>query len=416
MNNLRLAVISDLHVGSAARARDLCPEPPPSERTARTRFNAKTDTKYRETFVRFLGEQNIAADYLILPGDVTHRAQPQEVQIASEFILQAADALKVQHDKIVFVPGNHDVDWTSYDPADTTGLRWEHRYAWVGHKQFHFRKIIDQGHGAVLSPPHFISWDFPDMLAVGYNSSSHDAPVQQDKVHHGLADPNHLAALRTHLENIGAPDGRVRLFLVHHHPLDFANPIPRTPEFSLMTNAEELLSLLHDHHFDILIHGHRHHPRFETHSTQTYPHLPILCSGSFSIELDTEWAGTVDNQFHMVTITGRHGAEKQITGRLTSWTNRRAKGWIPSEESTSGIHHIIPFGSYLMPAALDARLEPFIRQWLQARDHVLWRDIVSEFPDLEHLPLNSALAAFQRMAQRLGRQSMYQTLKDLMLY
>jgi UDP-2,3-diacylglucosamine pyrophosphatase LpxH len=416
MNNLKLAVISDMHVGSAARSKDLCPEPPSTERKALKIYKAKTDNKYRQTFVRFLEQQNITADYLILPGDVTHRAQPQEVEIASEFILQAADALKVPHDKIVFVPGNHDVDWSAFDPADTTGLRWEQRYAWVGHNRYHFRKIIDAGDGDVLSPPHFTVWNHPDLLAVGYNSCSHDAPVHTDAAHHGLADPDHLNALRAQLETIGKPDGKVRLFLVHHHPIDFTSPVPRMPEFSLMTNAEALLNLLHEYHFDILIHGHRHHPRFETHSTHTYPHLPILCSGSFSMELDTEWAGTVDNQFHLVTITGRFGRDNHITGTLTSWTNKRAKGWIPSEESTSGIHHIIPFGSYLMPAELDARLEPYITNWLQTHDHILWKQVIREFPDLEHLPLNSALAAFHRISNRLGRQSMYQTLKDLMLY
>jgi 3',5'-cyclic AMP phosphodiesterase CpdA len=414
---MKLAVISDLHVGLAARAKDLCPEPLATERKARATYNKKTENAYRQKFVRFVeGPPPITADYLILPGDVTHRAHPQEVQIASEFILQAADALKVPRDKIVFVPGNHDVDWSVFDLADTTGVRWGQRYDPVGHEQFHFRKIIDQGEGDVLSPPHFIVWNFPDLLAVGYNSSSHDAPIHKDVAHHGLADPSHLAALRTRLESMGPPDGRVRLFLVHHHPLDFANPIPRVPDFSLMTNADQLLALLHDHNFDILIHSHRHHPRFETHSTQTYPHLPVLCSGSFSIELDTEWAGTVDNQFHLVTVTDRMGAENRIMGTLTSWTNNRAKGWVPSEESTTGIHHKIPFGSYVMPAELDASLEPFIRQWLTTHDHVLWRDIVKAFPDLEHLPLNSAIAAFKRMEQKLGRQSMYQTQKDLMLY
>lgn len=413
---MELAVISDLHVGLAARAKDLCPEPAAEKRKDRIKYKAKAENAYRQKFVQFVQENAITADYLVLPGDVTHRAQPQEVEIASEFILQAADALKVKHDRIVFVPGNHDVDWSVFDPADRTGVRWEQRYAPVGHERFHFRKIISQGNGDVFSSPHFIVWNFPDLLAVGYNSSSHDAPIHKDAAHHGLADPSHLAALRKQLESLGPPDGRVRLFLVHHHAFDFSNPIPRIPDFSLMTNAEQLLALLHDHNFDILIHGHRHHPRFETHSTQTYPHLPILCSGSFSIELDTEWAGTVDNQFHLVKVTGRLGPENRIAGTLKSWTNNRAKGWIPSEESTSGIHHIIPFGSYVMPAELDARLEPFIRQWLTTHDHILWRDVFRAFPDLEHLPLNSAIAAFKRMEQRLGRQSMYQTLKDLMLY
>jgi 3',5'-cyclic AMP phosphodiesterase CpdA len=418
MTPLNLAIISDLHVGLAARSRDLCPQPPTNERKARAKYIAKPETTYREKFVNFVTDPNrpIIADYLILPGDVTHRAQPPEVQIASDFILEAANALKVPDDRVVFVPGNHDVDWSVFDPTDPTGVRWEQRYTPVGNNRFHFDKIISRGAGNIFASPYYTVWNFPDLLAVGYNSSSHDAPIHKDAAHHGLADPDHLAALRRQLDAMGALGDRVRLFLVHHHVLDFANPIPRVPEFSLMTNAEEVLALAHDYNFDILIHGHRHHPRFETHSTKTYPHLPILCSGSFSVELDTEWAGTVDNQFHLVTVTGRLGTEQHIAGTVTSWTNNRAKGWIPSEESTSGIHHIIPFGSYVMPAELDARLQPFVGEWLKTRDHILWKDIVRAFPDLAHLPLDSAIAAFKRLEKPLGRQSMYQTLKDLLLY
>lgn len=413
---MKLAVMSDLHVGLAARAKDLCPEPPANKKKDRAKYNTKTDGTYRHNFVQFVEANHITADYLVLPGDLTHKAQPQEVKIASDFILQAADALKVPHANIIFVPGNHDVDWSFFDPADTTGVRWAQRYTGIGHPTFHFRQIINRGLGDILSSPYFTAWQFTDLLAIGYNSASHDAPVHKDAAHHGLAEPQHLEEIRTFIDGLGPPDNRVRLFLVHHHPLDFANPIPRTPDFSLMTNAERLLSICHDCSFDLIIHGHKHHPRFETHSTLTYPHLPILCSGSFSVEIDTEWAGTIDNQFHLVTIDGRAGAENMITGTLTSWTNNRAKGWIPSEVSASGIHHTIPFGSYVMPAALDDRLDPFIRQWLTTHDHVLWRDIVRQFPDLEHLPLDSAIAAFRRMAQRLGRQSMYETLKDLILY
>jgi len=212
------------------------------------------------------------------------------------------------------------------------------------------------------------------------------------------------------------PDGRVRLFIVHHHLFDFSSPIPRMPDFSLMTNAERLLTILHERSFDLIIHGHKHHPRFETHCTQTYSHIPIICSGSFSVEIDTQWAGTIGNQFHVVTIDGRAGSESLIKGKITSWTNNPSKGWIPSDEATSGIHHIIPFGSYVMSNELDTRLEPFIRKWLTNHDHILWRQVIKTFPDLEHLPIDSAIAAFNRMGKRLGRQSMYDTLKDLILY
>jgi len=290
------------------------------------------------------------------------------------------------------------------------------RYEPIGSNQFYFRNLVDLGDGDVLSPPHFITWSFDDLLVVGYNSASHDSPNPEDVAHHGLADPKHLDEIRARLNRIGRSDDRLRLFLVHHHPVDFPDPLPGTTDFSLMTNADSLLSLLHECGFDILIHGHKHQPNFVTHTTNTYPQLPILCSGSFSVEIDTQWAGTIDNQFHLVTIDGRAGVENRIAGKVTSWTNNHARGWIPSEKSTSGIHHIIPFGSYVMPRELDSRLEPFISQWLTEHDHILWRQVTAEFQDLEYLPLDSAIAAFRRIAERLDRQTMYQTLQDLILY
>lgn len=414
---IRLAVMSDLHVGLAARSKDLCPKPAASSRKDLVKYNGKIEDAYRQKFVDFIHENKITADYLILPGDLTNDAQPQEVKIVSEFILQVADALHVLHNKIVFVPGNHDVDWSVYDSTDETGVRWEQRYAPIGHDKFHFRQLIEQGNGDLFLSPHFTAWNFDDFLAIGYNSASHDSPAPKNVAHHGLADPDHLNEIRAYLESISLPTNSLRLFLVHHHSLDFANPLLRTPDFSLMTNAENLLSLLHEYDFDLLIHGHKHYPRFETHSTQTHPHLPILCSGSFSVEIDTQWAGTIGNQFHLVTVNdGRVMPENLITGRITSWTNIHARGWIPSEKSTSGIHHIIPFGSYVMPKELDARLEPFITEWLTHRNYILWSDIVEKFPDLEYLPLDSAIKAFERMAERLDRKVMHQTLKDLMLY
>lgn len=397
---MRLAVLSDLHVGLGARAKDLCPVPPASARKSRDRYNRKDEASYRRVFTDFV-RGRITADYLVLPGDLTNQATPEEVQLASDFVLEAADAMGVPHNHIVFAPGNHDVDWSVLNSPDSTGVRWGQRYDPIGHKHFVFKTLIDAGAGNVLAPPHFSAWDFPDLLAIAYNSASHDTPMPKEDAHHGLADPAHLAAIRAFIDGLGPPTDRVRLFLVHHHLMDFADPIPATPDFSLMTNSAGLLTLLHECHFDIIIHGHTHHPRFEAHSTETYPHLPILCSGSFSVELDTRWAGTVENLFHIISVDGRSGPDNLIKGTVTSWANNRARGWIPSEDTTSGIHHCIPFGSYVMPAALDALLTPFVRDYIATHEHVRWQHVVDRFPELTHLPLKSAEAAFTRLAAEL---------------
>jgi len=389
--------------------------PPKTPRRQFERYSHKIDDDYRSTFVNFVRRENITADYLILPGDLTSQAQPTEAELASEFVLQAADALKVAHENIVFVPGNHDVDWSVLRTADPTGVRWQHRYDPIGADTFHFSGLIDRGTGNVLSSPYFIAWTFPDLLVIGYNSASHDKPVDEDGAHHGLADPDHIAALRRHLESLRLPADCLRLFLVHHHPLNYSDPEPGRPDFSAMTNAHNLLSLLHEFRFDLFIHGHRHHPRFTTHTTPTFPHLPILCSGSFSVEIDTRWSGTIDNQFHVVTVDGRAGTENRIVGRIASWAFKHCGGWIPSEEKTSGIHHIIPFGNYVMPNELDARLKPLAIHRLRNHDSLRWTYVVHHCRDLQHLPLDSAMAAFDRLAAELDCERMYETLKDLIL-
>lgn len=398
METIKLAIISDIHVGLDARGKDLCPEPPPVPKTVRNKYDRKPENAYRQKFVNYIRQEGITADYLVLPGDLTNKAHPPQVAIASEFILQAANALEVPHDKIVFSPGNHDVDWSRYDSTDTTGTLWQQRYNNIGHSNYHFRQLVDQGHGDIFLPPHFNAWNFGDLLAISYNSASHDSPVPEDEVHHGLIDPDDLDAIREYLESIDLTDDCLRLFLVHHHPIEFVNPIHKIPDFSLMTNAENLLALLHEHNFDLIIHGHKHHPRFETHSTQTYPHLPIFCSGSFSIEIDSGWAGTITNQFHLVMVEGRAGTGNRIRGKIMNWANTNSRGWFPSEELSCGIHHIVPFGNYVTPEDLDSILEPFIREKFTRYDCVLWKHVLREFPELEHLPVQSSEAAFKRLA------------------
>ena len=121
MKPIKLAVISDIHAGEGARARDLCPT------SVKTRTSI-LDDDYQDKFFKFVSDNHLAADYLVLPGDVTHKAHPEEVQLASEFVVAAAKALSIKETNIIFVPGNHDVDWSVMSLPDATGLRRKQRY------------------------------------------------------------------------------------------------------------------------------------------------------------------------------------------------------------------------------------------------------------------------------------------------
>jgi metallophosphoesterase superfamily enzyme len=102
MRAMTLAVLSDLHVGTGSRAQDLCPYVDEEVR----------DANYRRRFLDFLRKRNLRADFLVLPGDVSHKAQLNELQLAAEVVGEITAALKTTPEQCVFVPGNHDVDWS----------------------------------------------------------------------------------------------------------------------------------------------------------------------------------------------------------------------------------------------------------------------------------------------------------------
>jgi hypothetical protein len=232
-----------------------------------------------------------------------------------------------------------------------------------------------------------------------------------------LADPEHLELISKAVLKIEpAEKERRRIFLVHHHSISFVSPIPRDPEYSLMINAEGLLDFLHQYKFDMLIHGHRHHPRFEIHSNTNMSTIPVLCAGSLSAEIDSLWAGAVANQFHMIQIDEDGPSSEPASGEVLSWMYRANECWVPCERHASGIHDRVPFGEYFTQEALDKLIAPFVEDRKNSNKSTTWRMVVSQFPRLARLPTESAEACFQRIAERLNMRHMLQPTKDLIVY
>lgn len=405
MKRLQLAVISDIHVGERARARDLCPENTPGRKT-------KLDDKYKEKFLQFLKEENLRADYLILPGDVTHSAQPDEVKIASELIDAVAAALGVKLENIVFVPGNHDVDWEVLKLLDSTGLRHQQRYDPIRHKNFHFKTIVERGNGSLFEAPHFTVWAYNDLLVVGYNSSHHDKPKE---LHHGLINPGHFEEMRKVLATFTPSYDQLRLFLVHHHPLQYSDPTPDPPDVSIMVNAEQLQALLREFNFDILVHGHKHLPRFNTYSLNGSPEVAILCSGSFSVQIDTRWTGTVNNQFHLITVDGRDSEEHLIFGRVDSWSYYYTRGWVPSDATHDGIPPLEPFGTYFRPAKLESLLRPILERGFTIHDFIEWSWVLEQDPALRHVRPEVVVRALDQLATDGNFRRLHDTPEKIIL-
>lgn len=393
MANLKIAIISDLHIGHGVRSKDLCPHADTN----------RIDEKYLSKFLDFVKAEHIQANYLVIPGDITGKAHPEEFRLASEVLLQIGAALGVPEEKILFVPGNHDKNWNAIPPgeSDATGVFAKQMYAPLQHDAWIFERAMRRSPHYMLSDNCLGIWTFDDLILVGYNSSHHDD--RNAKVHHGLITESSLQWLDTQLQAMDLPKQKVKVFLVHHHPIQYSDHIPDVPDFSVMTNAENLLNLLNKFKFDLLLHGHKHMPHFKTQITNSSFPLVILGAGSFSYQLEWAYNQHASNQFHLLEIEGRDEDEECIFGLLRNWSYLSGHGWKASQKH-DGILHQLGFGTYTSSAVLKKTLLPKIQALSQKTDYVRWHDLVSQENKLSYIHPECVMRLLKEIGGEIGAE------------
>ncbi len=372
---LRLAVLGDIHVGPTARSSDLAPA-----------WLGRTDEGgFLERFLDFARNDVGVVDALLVPGDLTDRADPTEFEKAAAVIEQIAETLGLDWDTTYFVPGNHDSNWTlaSSFPHDSTTFSKTHRYAPLLFEAFPFRSRLLSGSEAMCAEPYFTIWSDQRLLVIGFNSSSDDGPNVAP--HFGIAPSSSIHRLSECLDGITPDPNQVRLLLVHHHLMDLPAPVPSVPDFSQMQNATELLDVLTAHRVDLAIHGHRHVPSFRPWIDTTDTQIVILGAGSFSARLDTRYSGHVGNQFHVVDIEGRDAASQSLVGRVRTWSYGITQSWEPASE-ISGLEHLEGFGPLVRPDTLAAAVEAVLADFAAGSlDYLEVKDLRQEVPGLENV-------------------------------
>lgn len=389
MKPIRLAIISDLHVGNA-RSKDLYP-------TGYTPPEDIVDDEYIEQFTDFVREAGLETDYLLIPGDVSNGGLAEQVDLASDVLIECASALGVSAERVLFVPGNHDVDWNFFRKIDPTGHYASLRYTAFDRDTL-FKDALDAADGHLLIDPHFATWSFDDLFVLGYNSAWDDGPNQDP--HHGDIPASHLEQIEAALDALEPIGNRLRIFLVHHHPIHYSDPTG-IADFSQMQNADCLLSLLSERQFDLIVHGHRHQPRLTPFSRGAGDFLTILCSGSFSAKMFRGWEQQINNQFHIVDVEARSDDTGRVIGVVRSWAFTHGIGWRKSAKHDGAPHHQ-PFGEYLMPRQLQDLVTNCTNDILDEQTFARWSQIVARHPELRYVPYDRRMLVLGRVGDDLA--------------
>ncbi|MEX5590089.1 metallophosphoesterase family protein [Pseudomonas urmiensis] len=403
---IKVAVISDLHVGDMAKGKDFSPE--------RTE-NASVEN-YLQEFSEFITREKLSADYLLVTGDISNKAKDSEFELASDLIGKIAHTLGVNRKHILFCPGNHDISWPAITSQKEAGasddLVLKAKYLNLLKPGLIFSENQAHGAGRFDDAPYFVIWNFGDINVFSLNSAIYDGP--DTKPHCGEIKSEQLAALESLLD-IHIDKTKLNIFILHHHPKQYHDRTFREGDKSGMINADGLLHLLSKKEIDFIVHGHKHIPRFDMEINSDGHPLWILCSGSFSSRLDDRHFGGVGNFFHIIDFHSRCQDNGWSRGIVRSWTHLLGHKWL--ESGTIDFDSVNQFGAYVSPKQLKTLLETTLEELFEKQSFIEWNDLIAANESIQYYPNNllrsnlSAVADKMKLLQRYsGQQQAFETL------
>jgi 3',5'-cyclic AMP phosphodiesterase CpdA len=278
----RLLQLSDIHFGGGhAFAQD--GRPPTARNLHRAVMQALADNAVPTDF-----------DVLVVSGDIFTYREALERTEARLQLSSLADDLGV--DRIIIVPGNHDVDWDS-EPADRL-----YEYAAL---------VVDLG--ALGAPGEFPALhmmdaeDLKPLVIVALDSCNLESKTQSGL---GLIGDAQLDALAERLGADGLTPATHTLIAVLHHHLLPVNTIPVLPPtvnpddsdrlvVSVTVDATTVLGRLAELGFSLVLHGHQHVPVIMQFGVTRWARAPIHVAASGSVGVRQ---GDVRRQFFVWRI------------------------------------------------------------------------------------------------------------------
>lgn len=319
---MTIAVLSDIHFGQFSRTKDFSV---PGEQTEE---QTEGQISLLENLISLLKKENV--DYIFVAGDLTSVGSPQEYFYCGEALSRIATEIGVANSNIIVGLGNHDFDRrisslyesASASAADETlkALIRERYQLMAAHSAIH---SIDSLSFATCESKIPCSGTIvrSDLVVFVLNSSWQCAHNQEYP--HGKLSAKQLEWFKQEA-NKYVNDERTKIVLMHHHPVAYSYPTV-TPDISMIEEGSELVDIAGRTGIDIIIHGHRHHPRAHTAIQSGWKHpITFICAGSLSVNAVHRNNGEIPNTVHILRTTDSTG-----TYQLMNFKYCESDGWQP---------------------------------------------------------------------------------------
>ena len=283
-----------------------------------------------QSLLELIDEEKISADALLIPGDLTNKANREGLSQGWEYALEIGRKLKVP---VIPVIGNHDIDshgvYKPNPPLHTVQtLCPGFPFGRVEDVQRFFSDgycLLDLGAAQLIAINTVL--DSTDKISAKRGAFAFH---RIDKMEHALRDQ-----LRSPLR--GA--------LMHHHPILHTGPFLKDTD--VIETGDALLAALSRLGCRFVIHGHKHFTRLSY-----IDGIAVLACGSFSAML-REFGTSIGNTFHLLSVHGER--PENVRGTLKTWVFQFGSGWSRSNSRYKGFPFLSGFGRTTpIPAILDA--------------------------------------------------------------
>lgn len=250
-------------------------------------------------------------DLIVLSGDIAERGKRKEYEDALRFVDAMLGALGLDRERVVVVPGNHDVSWnlsrSYFEECDDADLDPLVPYA---KKWRHYQDFVTALHGPAVfteeQPYRLHRFDDLRLVVAAINSTIKESHREQD--HYGWCGDEQL---RWFASQMASPGGVLRVGVLHH------NARRRAQADNENLKDEDDLTRILGGHLDLLLHGHTHEGKEDRLADGTL----VLATGSAAVSSD--WRpDEVANQYQVITLKPR-----QVIRRARQWDGR-AKRWV----------------------------------------------------------------------------------------
>lgn len=297
----RIAILSDIHFGKFARCETFAV---PGEAI---QDNSVGDLPLEDGLVDLMQEMN--PQYIFLAGDLTSIGEPQEFWYCERKIVSIADRVGINHGNIICCLGNHDIDWnisgiadqkikegTVEEVAKIIKAKYEKIAATSA---INCLDEFEASSGEKKGPaPYTGIYESDNFIVFVLNTGVFC--TKEQAYPHGKLSIEQLDWFKK--ESEAKKDiSKVKIVLMHHHPINYAYPVP-TQDISVLEEGPEFVDIAIKNGINIVIHGHRHHPRVETVQRNFGGPITFICAGSLAVNTMHRKNGEIPNTVHFLDI------------------------------------------------------------------------------------------------------------------